>query len=176
MLNLNITKTVISKPKFTTGFTIIEVLVVIGIIAILTVLIFPSLNDIRKKNRDTERVADISAIQLALSLYKSQATSSSVYPVSLDGDDFQKFVAADSLTDPDGDPYFYVPLAKSASKDKCTFYHLGAELELTSAQVDGADSFDSTTEGGQGMNGYYWCTGYGGPGIAPGSLNYNVHP
>lgn len=158
------------------GFTIIEVLVVIGIIAILTVLIFPSLNNIRKKNRDTERVADISAIQLALSLYKSQATSSSVYPVSLDDADFQKYITTDSKTDPAGGEYNYVPLAKSTSANKCTSYHLGAILELTSAQVDSADNFNSTNPGSDEMNKYVYCTGYGGHGIATSSLNYNVHP
>ena len=30
MLNLSKTKTIISKPKFTTGFTLIEILLVVG--------------------------------------------------------------------------------------------------------------------------------------------------
>ena len=68
------------KNKF--GFTVVEVLVVIGIIAVLTVIVFPAINNIRAKNRDAERIADISAIQLGLSLYYNQHTSLG-YPVDL---------------------------------------------------------------------------------------------
>lgn len=157
------------------GFTVIEVLVVIGIIAILTVIIFPSINNIRAKNRDAERVADISAIQLGLSLYKSQ-NPNNLYPVDIRGADFQKYVTPESLKDPNGGDYKYVPLTKVSGSDKCTSYHLGAVLELTSAQVDSADTFDSTVEGSPEMNNYHWCNGYSGPGIAPGITNYNVHP
>lgn len=163
------------------AFTLIEVVVVIGIIAVLTVIIFPSINNIRAKNRDAERVADISAIQLALSLYYSQHSNLG-YPanfgVLVDG----KYVTTDSITPPNTDPeyqYQYVPLKQNnVSGNKCTFYHLGAKLELPSGQIDTADNFNST--GLNNTTSYDYCGDNEG-GIAPSNFgdkiyNYNVHP
>ena len=61
-------------------------------------IIFPSINNIRKKNRDTERVGDISAIQLGLALYKNK---NNVYPLNLDILENDKYVTLDSITPPD---------------------------------------------------------------------------
>ncbi len=160
------------------AFTIVEVLVVIGIIAILTVLIFPSINDIRKKNRDAERISDISAIQLGLSLYYAQHSDTG-YPTYLNDLAINnKYVPSDSLITPEGGEYSYIPLTKSDGTDpKCTFYHLGIELELPSAQLDSTDSFDSSNLEDI-SNGYTYCgaTPPDASGLAPGGLNYNVHP
>ena len=161
------------------GFTIVEILVVIGIIAVLTVIIFPAINNIRAKNRDAERVADIATLQLGLSLYYSQhSTSTGGYPITLQ-DLVSTYVPSDSLLGPDGKTYSYVPLRR-ATGPKCTYYHLGVQLEMTSAQIDMADNFDS--KGGESdhvinSGGYYWCTSLpNGSGLAPGGTNYNVHP
>lgn len=157
--------------KANKGFTIIEVLVVIAIIAILTILIFPSLNNIKKKNRDAERIADISSIQLGLALYYSKMANG--YPtnlkVLLDGG----YITSDTMTDPDGNNYTYVPLKKGSTK--CTYYHLGVELDLPSAQIDANDFFNSTPDGLL-ENGYSYC-GDNTTGLAPDpTQNYNVHP
>ena len=162
-----------------------EVLVVIGIIAVLTAIIYPSLSDIKKKNRDTERVSDIAAIQLGLSLYKSQKPQN-VYPEYIynsgtaNPNFSPKYVPADSLIGPDGQPYTYVPLARGTNSDKCTYYHLGNTLELGNAQIDTADTFNTYNLGnGANTEGYSYCTagsGYSGSGLAPGGNNYNVHP
>lgn len=162
------------KAKFNQGFTVIEVLVVIGIIAVLTVIIFPSINNIRAKNRDAERVADISAIQLALSLYYNQHPTG--YPESLTQDDFQSYITADSITPPNTDPayqYNYVALKTSNSGTKCTFYHLGTKLELPSAQIDTADTFNSQNL--TALTAYKYCDD-NNTGIAPALTQYNVHP
>ena len=159
--------------KIKSGFTIAEVLIVIAIIAILTTLILPSMNDIRKKNRDTERISDITNIQLGLSLYSGQATSTQGYPLTLQ-DLVPKYTTADSLVSPDGTQYTYIPL-KRAGSPKCVYYHLGTTLELTSAQIDAADTFSSAP--GSISNGYSYCdVGYSGPGLVAGTKNFNVHP
>ena len=159
------------------GFTIVEVLVVIGIIAILTVIIFPSISNIRAKNRDAEKVADISAIQLGLSLYKNQQDG--VYPETLGDINFSpRYVPGESLLDPIGDPYTYVPLSREIN-GKCTYYHLGTELELSTGQIDTADNFDSRDSDNDGVINsgiYYWCGVYSGPGIGTSTTNFNVHP
>ena len=153
------------------GFTMVEVLVVIGIIAILTVIIFPSISNIRAKNRDAEKVSDIAAIQLGLSLYKNQNPNGE-YPKDIYGIDFASYVTADSLITPDGGEYTYVPLTRDT---KCTYYHLGIQLELPSAQIDEADTFSSKEEGIS--NGYSYCGDYDGVGIDIDIENmYAVHP
>jgi prepilin-type N-terminal cleavage/methylation domain-containing protein len=162
------------KNKF--GFTVVEVLVVIGIIAILTVIAFPAINNIRAKNRDSERVADISAIQLGLSLYYNQHTTLG-YPANLDTLVSGNYITSDSKNTPDGQPYIYVPLKYGTSNgNKCTYYHLGTVLELPSAQLDSANNTFSSKDGGV-SNGYVYCGSYPGPGIDPGITRmYSVRP
>jgi prepilin-type N-terminal cleavage/methylation domain-containing protein len=155
------------------GFTLIEVMVVIGIIAVLTVISFPAINNIRAKNRDAEKVSDIAAIQLGLSLYRNSSPTNS-YPNTLEDLLPKNYVTADSLSSPNSDLYIYVPLAKTADVNaRCTYYHLGVKLESSSAQIDAADNFTSTPD--NISNGYSYC-GYDGLGLATGTLNYNVHP
>ena len=159
--------------KLKKGFTLIEVIVVIGIVGVLTVIVFPAINNIRAKNRDTERVADIATIQLGLLYYYNQATSSAGYPSTL-SELITKYVPAEALVSPDGRSYTYVPLTRNSSGVKpCTYYQLGVTLESQSTQIDKADTFNTTAN--PNTNGYYWCD-YGGPGLSTGGTNYNVHP
>jgi general secretion pathway protein G len=51
------------------GFTILELLVIIAIIAILASAILVSLNGTQEKARDTRRMEDMSSLQKALQLY-----------------------------------------------------------------------------------------------------------
>jgi len=60
------------------GFTLIELLVVISIIALLSSVIFASLNNARIKARDAQRMSDMSQIRNALELYKNDY---GLYPV-----------------------------------------------------------------------------------------------
>ena len=53
------------------GFTLIELLVVISIIGILATLIIANIGGVRERARDARRKNDISQIQKALELYKS---------------------------------------------------------------------------------------------------------
>lgn len=149
---------------------------VIGIIAILTVIIFPSIDKIRAKNRDAEKVSDIANIQLGLSMYYSQ--HSGTYPPSIDINNpglVPKYFTADTLTPPDDKPYIYVPLKKGS--DKCTYYHLGVELDLPSGQIDPKDNFTSIRPI---TNSYSYCDGYTGGGFSgvytDNNLMYDVHP
>jgi len=59
-------KKLFSKQK---GFTLVELLVVIGIIAVLSAVVLTSLSSSRAKARDGRRVSDIQQIQLALEQY-----------------------------------------------------------------------------------------------------------
>ena len=57
------------KHNLIRGFTLIEMLVVIAIIAILTGIILVSISGARAKARDGKRISDVSQIQLALEQY-----------------------------------------------------------------------------------------------------------
>lgn len=54
----------------TNGFTIVELLIVIVVIAILAAISIVAYNGIQQRARDTQRKSDLSAIAKALSLYK----------------------------------------------------------------------------------------------------------
>lgn len=60
------------------GFTLLELLVVIGIIGILLALVTVSFTSAQKQSRDSRRKQDLAAIQNALEQYYSQ--NSFVYP------------------------------------------------------------------------------------------------
>lgn len=64
------------------GFTIIELMVSIAIIAILTALIIVSFSNIKAKNRDARRMEDLKSISNALNLYYSTAHQ---FPTSTGG-------------------------------------------------------------------------------------------
>lgn len=51
------------------GFTLVELLVVISIIMLLTMVVFASFEESRKKARDSARAADLARIQSALEIY-----------------------------------------------------------------------------------------------------------
>ncbi len=51
------------------GFTLIELMVTVAIIAILTTIVLAQFGVARSRSRDSKRVADIAQIQLAIQLY-----------------------------------------------------------------------------------------------------------
>jgi len=57
------------------GFTLVELLVVIGVIAILVAVVSISFNSARSKTRDSRRVSDINHIQTALEIYYNRNKS-----------------------------------------------------------------------------------------------------
>lgn len=52
------------------GFTLVELVVVIGIIAVLTTIVVANLSTAKAKSRDAQRIAAIGQVQLALEVYK----------------------------------------------------------------------------------------------------------
>ncbi len=62
------------------GFTLVELIVVISIIAILTAIITSNFAQSRARSRDAKRISDIGSIQLALDLYFDKCNE---YPKNL---------------------------------------------------------------------------------------------
>lgn len=65
------------------GFTLAEIMVVVGLIAILTTLILVGINRNKIQTRDNVRVSDIQSIRLALEQYRA---SCGVFPATLELD------------------------------------------------------------------------------------------
>lgn len=56
------------KNNYAHGFTLIELLVVIAIIGILSSVVLVSLNSVKAKARDTQRVNDLRTVMIALNM------------------------------------------------------------------------------------------------------------
>lgn len=68
-----------AMPKRSSGFTLVELMVVITIIAILSVVGVTVFSGVQKSARDAKRRADLDAIRLALEQYK---TTNNTYPAA----------------------------------------------------------------------------------------------
>lgn len=143
-------------PK--TGFTLVELLVVISIIVVMSGVALTLYQSAQSHARDSQRMADLKAVQSALEQYHNDLNS---YPPStvLSYSPTNAFDLGGSLTgngnvyigilprDPLFAPgngnldYVYYPLPSSPSpcngtSSICTNYCLGAKLENTPASVD----------------------------------------
>ncbi|MFA6227252.1 MAG: type II secretion system protein [Candidatus Paceibacterota bacterium] len=142
------------------GFTLVEIVIVIGIMAFLTTIVYTSLSSSKAQNRDQQRVSDMSSIQLALEVYFNKHRT---YPQKLwieEGDpigtDMLTYLVPESLpskiVSPTSDPlggYHYLPIGGSA----CASYHLWTTLETKISALDSKKGFDSS-----GLNTTSPCT------------------
>ena len=105
------------------GFTLVEILTVVGVIAVISALVFAYVNVSRKSGRDARRLSDVAQLKNSLELYYTDHTR---YPVSLD------LLVPDYIPslprDPSGGTYRYSALGAA---DICGSYHLGADLETS---------------------------------------------
>jgi len=100
------------------GFTIIELLIVIVVIAILAGLVLNAFGNIQARARDTERRNDINAIHTQLELYY---TDNDTYPDALS--DLDNLNAEALVAPNDDETYTYTPSEDNSS------YTLSAALE-----------------------------------------------
>lgn len=112
------------------GFTLIELLVVIAIIGVLASVVLASLNNARRKSRDSRRITDIKQLQLALELYFDANTNS--YPAAL-----SSLATGGHIPVVPQDPLGGTATCRpnycygTQSATPITTYHLGANLEDT---------------------------------------------
>lgn len=67
------------KSKQRNGFTLVELLVVISIIALLSTILYASFDQSRQQTRDKTRLSSLKEVQLAIEQYKAQTGS---YPLA----------------------------------------------------------------------------------------------
>jgi type II secretory pathway pseudopilin PulG len=124
------------KINFKKGFSIAEIVVVVGIMALLTTLVYTSLDGSKKQSRDQKRVADISAVQLALEQFYAR---NKYYPNSLSDPKFVAYLPSV----PSG--VMYAPLNQNPPEnEKCSTYHLWITLESKISILDSKKGFDSS--------------------------------
>ncbi len=124
------------------GFTLVELMVAVTIVAILSTIGLVYYGDFVKNSRDTKRQADLKSIQSALEDYHADSLN---YPFAL----ADPLVSADGtktyLTKLPSDPiatnpnYAYVPAGTgctSSAPVNCTSYCLWAQLEKVTLNSD----------------------------------------
>lgn len=110
-----------------TGFTLIELIVTVTIIAVLTVVGVVSYSGTNKKARDNRRMADLEKIRVALELYR-QATGST-YPV--DEDSLVPTYLQAFPVDPKGNNYTYLRLSDYKYTITTTLEETGVDYSVT---------------------------------------------
>lgn len=127
------------------GFTVLELLVVIGIIGLLVALALVGLNKAREKSRDDSRISNLRTVRIALEDYRTACRN---YPMKLDpganncpasqGTTFAEFLST-VPTNPGGTPFEYYAYADPASSDQCIGYHIAVQLETVGHQAFNSD-------------------------------------
>lgn len=112
------------------GFTLMELLVVIGIIALLSGLLSVSYNAAQKRGRDSRRRSDMKAVQESLEQYYVE--NSYVYPTGDCGDASDYIKGAWPSVDPTGESYDGMAACSATSYCVCA----EMEVENTGNSVD----------------------------------------
>ena len=124
--------------KISKGFTLIEMLIVITIIALLASLILVGMGGARAKTRDSRRIADLHNVMNALELYYA---SNSQYPqdiVSWEALDTELTTAGIGVSRIPNDPLSGTGSNYQYGVDDSDYqdYVLGATLETPDASLD----------------------------------------
>lgn len=124
------------KKSLKKGFSIAEIVVVIGVMALLTTLIYTSLDGSKRQSRDQKRVAEISSVRLALEEFYAR---NKYYPGQLSSIVPQYLSVLPTEAK-------YAPLKYNADDANCGFYHLYTTLESKISVLDSKKGFDSTNK------------------------------
>jgi prepilin-type N-terminal cleavage/methylation domain-containing protein len=132
---------------FKKGFTVLEFLIVVAIMAILIGLILVGLTAARKNSRDQSRVSNVQNIAVGLAqfydicrVYPVSLDSTTVYPC-LDNKTFASLVPdIEKFAFNTGGEYFYASLADPIEADVCTSMHVGVLLETSDASYKATKS------------------------------------
>ena len=140
----------LNTMKSLTGFTLIEILVVLAIIAFLASIILVRVNTTRTRARDAERVQEIRSLQNALALYY---TSKNAFPIAasftvLNGSDAvsTELLGAGSIGQIPRDPFHTAPYYQYSYRSTGgTAYELQYSLETDA--ILGKDGAEGATNG-----------------------------
>lgn len=90
------------------GFTIIEVVLVLAIAALIFLMVFIALPALQRSQRDTQRKNDVARVQTAIQNYQSNNRNALPADAEFNSILIPKYLTvdgADSFSDPNGNPY-----------------------------------------------------------------------
>lgn len=158
------------KNRTSFGFTLVEVMVVVGIIAVLASAVVGSYESAKKKSRDTVRVSDISNLQVAFKIYRQTATADNELPHG-GGYDSGMVIGVGNAIDTDLGPYI-ATIPKDPTNDSDHQYVYDSDFDTCTVSGIGPNKkilyATNMERSGQGN----WAEVCGGP--APGSDTYVV--
>lgn len=100
------------------GFTLIEVVVVAGIIAVLATVVLANMSEAKQKARDTQRVSDLQQVQTAVRVYRD-LNSTSILPSYPNGDE----IGDGSGFDTDILPFITAPVVDPFNSGSSKYYY-----------------------------------------------------
>ena len=146
-----------TKNKLVSGFTIIELLIVIAIIAILAGVVLVNFQGAQAKARDSQRLSDVRGLQAKLEEYYqanngypntfTAATYPGIDPTTISDPKGRNIVintvvadktAADGVAAPtaaSSSDYLYVPYGTTGCTTTCTGYEIKAYIEKPTTQT-----------------------------------------
>jgi general secretion pathway protein G len=117
------------------GFTIVEILIVVGILATLAAIAIPKYTDYRERIRVAQAVVDLRALSLLISNYQLDARN---FPPNLAS------VGNAGKLDPWGRPYVYLNLqggkTKGLARKNKNLVPINSDYDLYSLGKDGSSS------------------------------------
>jgi len=129
------------SSKRNSGFTLIEIIIVIAIMGFLSTIIYSSFDKSKAQSRDQKRISDISTIQIVLEQYFQK---NGIYPVQLSElvPNYMVAIPTDS-TNNYKDQYF--PITKtSVGSTSCVSYQLWTKFEEKNEFLNSKKDFNST--------------------------------
>lgn len=135
----------ISHKQQQSGFTIVELLIVIVVIGILAGLVLNTFNGIQARARDTERRTDVNAIHAQVEAYHADngfyPTTANIASTSWVGTNLPG-LDAEAQVDPTSGGYAYAaaPSGCDNSTTNCATYTLSADLEDDGRGASDSDS------------------------------------